>query len=186
MGAPDPFENASEGQVNFCLAVVRERGRQDARWGGQEHDRQHSAYDWVSYIEKHAKKAVDTKPMPPAKFGYQMVRVAALAMAAYEWCAHHHAEKGPWSFLDPPEAETKEETLRKEHAADTLMREIKESGIVQMSSIGEKILRDKLASVIDARDKGAWSQIDQLLKRIDKLEVAEHQVDAIKAVLRGK
>lgn len=56
-----------------------ERGRQDARWGGPEHDSGHSWKDWVQLITHHANRT-----MPTAQFRRQMIKVAALAVAGIE------------------------------------------------------------------------------------------------------
>ena len=64
--------------------IRKERARQDAEWGGPGHDDQHNSHDWVAFITKHAGMAV-MWPFRPSVFRYQMVRVAALAVAAIEW-----------------------------------------------------------------------------------------------------
>ena len=63
--------------------ILRERNRQDRKWGGPDHDDQHSPADWISYLAKHIGKAV-AWPFDAALFHRQMVRVAALAVAAIE------------------------------------------------------------------------------------------------------
>jgi hypothetical protein len=59
--------------------VCIERKAQDEKWGGPEHDDEHIQMDWQSYIREHTSKASDL-----GKFRKQMVRVAALALAAIE------------------------------------------------------------------------------------------------------
>lgn len=56
-----------------------ERDAQDAEWGGQQHDQDHTPNDWIAYITKHAGKAAGGND-----FRAQMVKVAALAVAAIE------------------------------------------------------------------------------------------------------
>lgn len=63
--------------------ILAERNRQDRKWGGPDHDRQHSDNDWLAYIVKHAGKAVKW-PFDRVIFRRQMIRVAALAVAAVE------------------------------------------------------------------------------------------------------
>lgn len=63
--------------------ILMERNRQDKKWGGPQHDAQHSDNDWVAYIMKHAGKAVKW-PFNQKNFRRQMIRVAALAVAAIE------------------------------------------------------------------------------------------------------
>lgn len=63
--------------------IVLERERQDAEWGGPPHDDSHEATDWIAYLAKHLGRAVT---LEPEVFRRQMVIVAALAVAAVEWC----------------------------------------------------------------------------------------------------
>jgi hypothetical protein len=61
-----------------------ERRAQDEKWGGADHDDRHGSYDWIAFIARHTGLAV-CRPWDPAVFRRQMVRVAALAVAAVEW-----------------------------------------------------------------------------------------------------
>lgn len=58
-----------------------ERSRQDVKWGGSEHDDDHSVNDFIAYIVKHAGRAVEE---PKNVQRRQMIRVAALAVAVIE------------------------------------------------------------------------------------------------------
>lgn len=72
--------------LNSILDEIRdERDQQDAQWGGAGHDDQHTNFDWICYLTKHVGRAVQW-PFDPAVFRRQMVIVAALAVAAIEWC----------------------------------------------------------------------------------------------------
>lgn len=64
--------------------IQLERTRQDVKWGGADHDDQHNWHDWVAYLVRHTGKAV-VWPFDLGTFRRQMVRVAALAVAAIEW-----------------------------------------------------------------------------------------------------
>jgi len=64
--------------------IEDERNKQDAKWGGPTNDELHSSWDWIAFITKHTGKAV-MWPWDGPLFRYQMVRVAALAVAAIEW-----------------------------------------------------------------------------------------------------
>lgn len=64
--------------------ILQERERQDLKWGGPKHDDKHGLHDWVAFIIKHLGKAV-TWPINRSVFRRQMIRVAALAIAALEW-----------------------------------------------------------------------------------------------------
>ncbi len=67
------------------VEVMGERIEQMKKWGGKDHDDKHSSHDWIAYIVRHAGKAV-MWPWDPFLFRSQMVRVAALAYSAIEWC----------------------------------------------------------------------------------------------------
>ena len=75
----------------FWTEILEERQSQDDEHGGPETDDENTQYHWVSYITKQLGQAVvDTStkagPLPAAyKFRFQMVRVAALAVASIEW-----------------------------------------------------------------------------------------------------
>lgn len=77
--------------------VSAERERQDGMFGGMEHDATHSATDWISIIIRHLGLAVDDGSpagiclmddhcagADPVRYRRQMVRVAAVAVAALE------------------------------------------------------------------------------------------------------
>lgn len=65
--------------------VHDERVAQDKKWGGAERDDTNTSYHWLAYLTKHSGRAV-TNPWDRALFRQQMIRVAALAVAAVEWC----------------------------------------------------------------------------------------------------
>lgn len=58
--------------------IVRERLAQDKKWGGSDHDIEHSEWDWRHFVVTHAHRAMDKN------FRKQMIRVAALAVAAIQ------------------------------------------------------------------------------------------------------
>lgn len=60
--------------------VLKERRRQDIKWGGPEHDDGHSAEDWERFIMKR----IPLSSTLDAPFRQRMVEVAALAIAAAE------------------------------------------------------------------------------------------------------
>jgi len=62
---------------NVYADVRKERKAQDQEWGGPKHDDTHSNGDWISYVRRHTDKA-------SYDFRKQMIRVAALAVAAVE------------------------------------------------------------------------------------------------------
>lgn len=61
--------------------IIDERARQDTKYGGAAHDDAHSIREFVTFIMKHARKAVWDSSSTPRK---QMIRVAALAIAVIE------------------------------------------------------------------------------------------------------
>ncbi len=65
--------------------VVAERVRQDGKWGGPEHDDQHSTADFVQFIEDWAGWARAMAGMNSHdKARRRLIQVAALAVAAVE------------------------------------------------------------------------------------------------------
>lgn len=65
--------------------VDGERDRQDAQWGGAEHDDEHQGSDFVRFVREHtdrARTAINTGALD--EFRKQLVEVAALAVAAVE------------------------------------------------------------------------------------------------------
>jgi hypothetical protein len=63
-------------------AVDKEREAQDREHGGPAHDDAHNHYDWIVFVTKHLGRSVTGGR---TQFIKQMVRVAALAVAAVEW-----------------------------------------------------------------------------------------------------
>lgn len=65
--------------------IVDERGRQDSKWGGPEHDDEHLPGAWCGLIQDYAGWARVMAGMDsPDKYRRRMVQVAALAVAAIE------------------------------------------------------------------------------------------------------
>lgn len=62
---------------NIMLEICVERARQDDKWGGPEHDDEHSVNDWADFIRMRLSKQGNT-------FRQRMIEVAALAIAAIE------------------------------------------------------------------------------------------------------
>ena len=71
--------------VKVLRDVLDERRRQDAQWGGPEHDDEHVASDWLTYIRHQADHAkVQARVDNPAGYRERLVKIAALAVAAIE------------------------------------------------------------------------------------------------------
>ena len=88
MDRPIPNKE-SEGAMEQVWNLIRqERAAQDTKWGGSKHDDEHNHHDWVVYLIKHIGKAV-AWPFDRDLFQRQMIRVAALAVAGWQW-----AERG--------------------------------------------------------------------------------------------
>ena len=62
-----------------------EREKQDRLWGGKDHDAINTSNDWIAILTKHVGRAVYW-PWTPERFRQQMIVIAALAVAAVEWC----------------------------------------------------------------------------------------------------
>jgi hypothetical protein len=76
-------EAARRWSVSIYDEIKAERTVQDAKWGGPSHDDEHVPSDWIRFIEEHAARACEWRSNMP-KFRSQMVRIAALAVAAVE------------------------------------------------------------------------------------------------------
>lgn len=79
------------GTEGIILDIFAERDRQDAQWGGPEHDDGHSARDWLVYIQKQLDTALAetlsddaTQLVDPQHYRERMVKIAALALASIE------------------------------------------------------------------------------------------------------
>lgn len=65
--------------------VLSERERQDAKWGGLAHDKEHSRSDWLYFIERGCARAFQHDCNPEEDlYLVEMVQIAALAIAAIE------------------------------------------------------------------------------------------------------
>jgi hypothetical protein len=63
--------------------IEAERLVQDAKYGGPEHDDAHPPLDWMQFINLHSCKALIVE-LDPVAYRKQLVRIAALAVAAAE------------------------------------------------------------------------------------------------------
>jgi len=73
---------------NILQEIKDERAYQDGRWGGHAHDDQHGPNEWIAFITAYAGKAFyccDEHPADLLEFRRNMIKVAALAVAAVEW-----------------------------------------------------------------------------------------------------
>ena len=67
----------------FFEAVEAERKRQDQQYGGRSHDIMHTPSDWAVFIAYQASKSAYCR-VTLSGFEFQMIKVAALALAAFE------------------------------------------------------------------------------------------------------
>lgn len=75
--------------MSIWYEIQKERQRQRNVWGGDAHDDQHTAYDWVAILTKHVGKAVGPGSrgcFNPKAYRTCMLKVATVAVAAIEWC----------------------------------------------------------------------------------------------------
>jgi hypothetical protein len=68
-----------------------ERVYQDSIWGGPAHDDKNTSHDWIAYIVYYLGKAI--APWKPHVFRINMIKVAALAVAAIEWIDRANKEE---------------------------------------------------------------------------------------------
>lgn len=66
------------------VEIREERARQDLKWGGPEHDDGHNRDDWITCIRSHTTRATPLGSRGEDTFRGQLVRVAALAVAAIQ------------------------------------------------------------------------------------------------------
>lgn len=64
--------------------VMRERKRQDDKWGGPEHDDQHDIRHWYGLINECLYMPTDFALVDPVAARRYLVEIAALAVAAIE------------------------------------------------------------------------------------------------------
>lgn len=72
---------------DIYTAIEAERERQDEKWGGPEHDDEHTLNEWAKRIHDHAAAAAGiyaSYETPDARARREFVEVAALAVAAIE------------------------------------------------------------------------------------------------------
>jgi len=79
--------------IDILKEIEEERKHQDKKWGGADHDDTHDSYAWVSfiiyYLGQSTSDFVRSKGLFTSKlrnFRYNMIKVAALAVAAIESC----------------------------------------------------------------------------------------------------
>ncbi len=68
--------------MSIYTEIKEERSKQDDEWGGPGHDDGHTISDWAEFIRNHAYRAETAISISTAR--YQLVRVAALAVAGIE------------------------------------------------------------------------------------------------------
>ena len=77
-----------QNRIQIYKEVSAERLKQDQMWGGDEHDDTHNMRDWGMFIV-HELGQIFFYPPTYTIFRKQMVKVAALAIAAIEWTERH-------------------------------------------------------------------------------------------------
>ncbi len=84
--------SSSEMQQRIFDLILQERKVQDLKYGGAAHDDQKDPDDWVALACRHLGMAASDTDMPFDRYRFerQMVRVAALAMAALESLYRRH------------------------------------------------------------------------------------------------
>lgn len=82
----DKVEALKDAQGGKVIAdILAERKCQDKKWGGPEHDDEHTADEWVQFIKDHAEAAPHYMRTNAAYLARKaFIRVAALAVAAVE------------------------------------------------------------------------------------------------------
>ena len=75
-----------EHRTSVIAEIVAERDRQDAKWGGPDHDDCHGWSRWIDFIDEHNGKAYSEDDSEEAYVNARRryIEVAALALAAVE------------------------------------------------------------------------------------------------------
>lgn len=110
-GAPTPADEPAFYEVpdDILNAIAAERDYQTRRWGVEADDTKNEPNDWVAYISHHATRWF-SGGFAPYDFGTveafraQMVKVAALAIAAIESIDRQRVTKGAAFFEKRSEA----------------------------------------------------------------------------------
>jgi hypothetical protein len=63
-------------------AIIAERIRQDAQWGGAEHDDGHDPDDWYDLLWSHVDRLVDHQGAAMPDYQARLIKIAAIALAA--------------------------------------------------------------------------------------------------------
>jgi len=79
--AAKPYREPRATMRRILEEIAAERTRQDEKWGGPEHDDEHSIDDWECFILEHLNRVQGYDDAHGRK---QLIRVAALAVAAIE------------------------------------------------------------------------------------------------------
>ena len=76
---------------DLYVEIADERFHQDKKWGGPDHDSHHTSFEWVGFITHYLGKSIECIINNAGKeehqlllFRYNMIKVAALAVAAVE------------------------------------------------------------------------------------------------------
>lgn len=89
--------------------IQAERDRQDAQWGGPEHDAYHDQQDWLAYIQKQWGRALDASVYSSVDalvdYRARLVKIAALAVAALQAFDLKEPGYGPLTLSAEPELE---------------------------------------------------------------------------------
>lgn len=69
----------------FYQAVYIERAKQDAKWGGPQHDDEHSVDDWAKFIQERANDIrILSEYQERYRIKQKLIEISALAIAALE------------------------------------------------------------------------------------------------------
>lgn len=66
-------------RADISQAIYLERDRQNVKWGGKEHDREHDAVDWANIIDEQLDNLGE-----PKTYKERLIKIAALCYAALE------------------------------------------------------------------------------------------------------
>jgi hypothetical protein len=78
-----------QSRAGIFREIEQERRRQDKKHGGPDHDDQNTAHDWIAFVTYFLGLSIrgeERWSFNNATYRQAMVKIAALAVAAIEWC----------------------------------------------------------------------------------------------------
>lgn len=92
--------------------IAGKRCQQDIKWGGADHDDQHSPADWELFIQHQIGDLIDAEGNPTPDYRARLIDIAALACAAMQSWDRLHPPGHPAGARVPVPGERRRERLQ--------------------------------------------------------------------------